>query len=40
MAFFRLGGFTAYTIVKRANLLLVLETEINNIKLQNAEWYH
>jgi len=38
MAFFStLGGSTASTIVKKANLLLVLETEtIPNYKMQNG----
>jgi hypothetical protein len=37
MAFFSLGGSTASTIVKKANLLLVLETEtILNYKMQNG----
>ena len=37
MAFFSLGVSTASTIVKKANLLLVLETEtILNYKMQNG----
>jgi hypothetical protein len=37
MAFFSLGVSTASTIVKKANLLLVLETETTlNYKMQNG----
>jgi hypothetical protein len=37
MAFFSLGRSTASTIVKKANLLLVLETETTlNYKMQNG----